>query len=121
MQQSTPEPICAGSQIPELGKFAFTVCYRGERRAAVVVRHRGRVYGYLNQCLHMAKPLDCEDERIFDKSGRYLQCSVHGLCYDPASGEPLGGICAGQCLTALRVKEKGGWVYLADKWATLAV
>ena len=116
-KQHIPKPICPALQIPELGKFLFAVQYRGERRDAILVRFKGAVYGYLNQCVHMPRRLDCEHEHIFDESGQYLQCSMHTICYDPVSGEALSEICAGKKLTALQIREEGGWIYLVDKRA----
>jgi len=112
-------PICPAAQIAELGKFSFNVQYRGEVRQAILVRFKGAIYGYLNQCVHMPKALDCEDGNIFDESGRYLQCSMHRICYDPASGESISEICAGKKLTALKIREEQDWIYLADKRAIL--
>jgi len=119
IKQQVPESICPANQVPELGKYSFSVHYRGGARNAILVRFKGVVYGYLNQCVHMPKPLDCEQDHIFDESGRYLQCSMHSICYDPASGESLSEICAGKKLTALKVREEGGWVYLVDKRAII--
>ena len=119
IKQRILEVICSGVQVPELGKFSFSVNYRGTRRSAILVRFNGVVYGYLNQCVHMPKRLDCEHNHIFDESGRYLQCSMHRICYDPASGESLSEICAGKRLTALKVREDGGVVYLVEKRSDL--
>ena len=119
--QQAHQPICSSLQVPELGKFAFALSYRGESRDAILVRFKGVVYGYLNQCVHMPKPLDCEQAHIFDETGQYLQCSMHTICYDPVTGESLSEICAGKKLTSFQVKEEGGWVYLADKRAVRLV
>ena len=119
IKQLVPAPVCLGSQVPELGKFSFAIQYWGNRRNAILVRFKGVVYGYLNQCVHMPRALDCEHDNIFDESGRYLQCSMHSICYDPVSGESLSEICAGKKLTALKVREEGEWVYLVDKRAAM--
>ncbi len=119
IKQPIPEPICSGLQVAERGKFPFAIQYRGVRRDAILIRFQGVVYGYLNQCVHMPKPLDCEQSHIFDDTGQYLQCSMHTICYDPVTGESLSEICAGKKLTAVHVREEGGWVYLVDKRATM--
>jgi len=116
-----PELICPSAQVPELGKYSFNIRYRGTRRSAVLVRFKGVVYGYLNQCVHMPKALDCEQPHIFDESGQYIQCSMHSICYDPVSGESLSEICAGKKLTSFKVREEGEWVYLLDKHAALTL
>lgn len=118
-KQQIPATICPSSQIDERGKHPFKILYRGEARDAFLIRFNGVVHGYLNRCVHMPKPLDCEHHNIFDESSRYLQCSMHKICYDPVSGESLSEICAGKKLTALKVREVGGWVYLADKRAVI--
>jgi len=119
IKQHIPQPICRSLQVPELGKFSFAIQYRGVRRDAILVRFKGLVYGYLNQCVHMPRPLDCEHSNIFDETGRYLQCSMHTICYDPVTGESLSEICAGKKLTALQVREEEEWVYLVDKRAVM--
>ena len=119
VKQNVSKPICPAEQVPELGKFAFSIRYRGERRDAILIRFKGAVYGYLNRCVHMPKALDCEHGDIFDATRQYLQCSMHTICYDPVSGESLSEICAGKKLTALKIEESGGWVWLADKHAVL--
>ena len=120
VRHNIPQPICSGLQVPELGKFPFSIHYRGEKRDAILVRFQGLVYAYLNQCVHMPKPLDCEQAHIFDESGRFLQCSMHTICYDPVTGESLSEICAGKSLTAIQVREENGWVYLIDKRAVMS-
>jgi len=119
VKQQVSELICTASQVPELGKFSFAIHYRGQRREAILIRFKGEVYGYLNQCVHMPKALDCEHGDIFDETRQYLQCSMHTICYDPVSGESLSEICAGKKLTAVKIKEEGGQVYLVDKRAAL--
>ena len=119
IKQHVLEPICPSFQVPELGKFSFAIEYRGVRRDAILVRFEGLVYGYLNQCVHMPRPLDCEHNNIFDETGRYLQCSMHTICYDPVTGESLSEICAGKKLTALQIREEEEWVYLVDKRAVM--
>lgn len=113
--------ICRPEQVPELGKYSFNVLYRGAPHPALLVRFHGEVYGYLNQCVHMPRTLDCENSNIFDDSGRYLQCSMHSICYNPVSGESLSEICLDKKLTALKIKEEKDWIYLVDKRAVIGV
>ncbi|MGD0958961.1 MAG: Rieske 2Fe-2S domain-containing protein [Methylomonas sp.] len=115
IKNHTPITVCPSSQIKELGKLALSVRYRGEKRDAILIRFKGTVYGYLNRCVHMPRTLDCEDNNIFDDTEHYLRCSMHGICYDPVSGESQSELCAGKKLTVIKVKEEDGWVYLIDK------
>jgi nitrite reductase/ring-hydroxylating ferredoxin subunit len=116
-----PTPICSATDVAELGKYGFIIDYRGQRREAVLIRFNGVVYGYLNQCVHMPRTLDCEESHIFDETGRYLQCSMHKICYDPLSGVSMSELCAGKKLTSLKVSEDEGVVYLLEKRAQLLV
>lgn len=112
-------PICSSADLTEHGVHHFSVRYGGSQRAAMLIRFEGIAYAYLNRCVHMPKPLDCEDCRVFDETGRYLQCSMHGICYEPTTGQCLSEICAGQRLTPLRVVEQDGTILLSDKRAEL--
>lgn len=116
-----PSPVCASAVLAELGSHRFRVLYRGEPREAILVRFQGIAYGYLNQCVHMPRELDCEHCHVFDRAGTSIRCSMHGITYRPETGECLSEICAGKSLTPIRVEERGGVVYLADKRARLAV
>jgi nitrite reductase/ring-hydroxylating ferredoxin subunit len=119
MRQARPQEICTADALDERGSHCFRVQYRGKPRDAIVVRHAGEVYGYLNQCVHMPRRLDCEDPHVFDPSGRFVRCSMHGIIYDPASGMCQSEICAGESLTSIAVVETGGVIYLQDRYTTL--
>ena len=112
-------PICPSADLAELGRHRFRVLYRGTPREAILVRFQGVVYGYLNQCVHMPKELDCEHCHVFDAAGESIRCSMHGITYAPTTGECLSEICAGESLTRLRVQERDGILYLTEKRTTV--
>ena len=62
----------------------------------------------------MPRPLDCEQDLVFDPSGRYLRCSMHGIVYAPETGTSISTMCEGQRLRAVAVYEEGGDVGIAD-------
>jgi nitrite reductase/ring-hydroxylating ferredoxin subunit len=104
--------ICAGEDLREAGTgVRFEVELGGERVPAFLVRHAGRVFGYLNRCAHVAMELDWQEAVFFDAEGRDLLCSTHGAVYAASSGQCLGGPCGGKPLTRLRVEERDGGVY----------
>lgn len=84
MSSARPQRICASDALRELDSYCFSVQCWGKHRDAILIRHAGEVYGYLNQCTHMPRRLDCEDPRVFDDSGRFPRCSMHGIIYDTA-------------------------------------
>jgi len=120
-KQREPIAICRGTQVPEAGKHSFSILHQGKPKQAVLIRFKGLVYAYINQCVHMPKALDCEDVNIFDETGQYIQCSMHKICYDPVNGASVSELCSGKKLTALKVKEQGEWVYWLDKKAISGV
>jgi nitrite reductase/ring-hydroxylating ferredoxin subunit len=91
------------------------VLYAGEPDSVLVFRFRGTCYAYRNLCVHMPRRLDCEKDMIFDATGQRLRCSMHGIVYDPRSGQSLSTMCNGQRLTAVRVQEDAAGVWLYDK------
>jgi nitrite reductase/ring-hydroxylating ferredoxin subunit len=104
--------ICAAADLREAGTgVRFEVEYFGEPAPAFAVRYKGRVYGYLNRCAHIATELDWRPGEFFDSQGRDLICSTHGAVYAADSGRCLGGPCGGAPLVALRLEERGGQVY----------
>lgn len=107
--------ICDGSELVDAGVgVRFSTQHRGEAVQAFVIRHKGRVYGYLNQCGHVPAELDWKPGEFFDYSKLYLVCTVHGALYSPTSGRCLSGRCAGRGLVPLAVAEREGKVYLLD-------
>ena len=113
------EAICKSGALADLESLCFQVHYRGELREAILIRHQGHVSCYLIQCVHMPRRLNCEDPYVFDDTGRYLRCSMHGIVYEPASGLCRSDICLDQQLTSLAVVERDGEVFLKDKNASL--
>jgi nitrite reductase/ring-hydroxylating ferredoxin subunit len=105
--------VCPASRLVDGGTgVRFEVVAGGAPAAAFVVRHRGRVFGYLNRCAHVAMELDWIEGRFFDADGQWLLCATHGAAYDPSSGRCVGGPCAGHGgLRRLQVVEDGGVVY----------
>ncbi|HNX70365.1 Rieske (2Fe-2S) protein [Rivihabitans pingtungensis] len=83
-------------------------------RPGIAVRFRGQVYAYVNTCAHVPVELDLVAGDVFDISGQYLVCAMHGAYYDPQTGRCLGGPCPGRRLTPLTVIERDGQVWLAS-------
>jgi nitrite reductase/ring-hydroxylating ferredoxin subunit len=76
------------------------------------IRHHGRVHGYLNRCAHVAMELDWQPGVFFDSDGALLVCASHGALYEPATGNCVGGSCAGRGgLKPLDVFDLNGRVY----------
>jgi nitrite reductase/ring-hydroxylating ferredoxin subunit len=105
--------ICASTDLIEGSReIRFDIDTATGPQSAFVVRHGGRVVGYLNRCAHIGIELDWQAGEFFDDSGLYLICATHGALYLPTSGECVAGPCRGAGLTPLQVCERDGAVYL---------
>ena len=105
--------ICPSGDVLESGRgVRFTVPRYGREVPAFVIRFKGRVYGYFNECGHIPAELDWQPGLFFDDSGLYLICSIHGALYAPESGRCLGGRCQGKGLKPLRIREIEGYIFL---------
>mgnify|MGYP001255006723 CR=1 FL=1 len=105
--------ICPSSSLVNGDKgFRFEITTESGPQSAFVVRHGGRVYGYLNRCAHIGIELDWQPGEFFDETGLYLLCATHGATYLPDSGKCIAGPCRGARLTQLEVCELDGGIYL---------
>ena len=108
--------ICRSGDVAEAGKgVRFSVERYGREVPAFVIRFRGVVYGYFNECGHVPVELDWMPGEFFDDSKLYLICSIHGALYAPDSGQCLGGRCQGKGLRALKVREIDGKILLEQE------
>ena len=108
--------ICAASELPELGRgVRFDLQRLGKSQPAFVVRFGGEPRAFLNQCGHVPVELDWQEGEFFDDSRLYLICATHGALYHPASGQCVGGRCAGRGLIPVPVVERDGHVYLMEE------
>lgn len=87
---------------------------RTQTLPAFVVRFKGAVHAYINQCAHQPLELDWQPGIFFDRSQQYLICANHGALYAPDSGACISGHCGGRGLQTLKVEERGGHVYLVE-------
>lgn len=107
--------VCPPGEPGEGDYRRVDVRYAGEPCSVLVFRLGGVCRAYRNRCVHMPRALDCEQDMIFDSTRRYLRCSMHGIVYDPETGASLSTLCQGERLTAVRLVEDTGGVWLADK------
>jgi nitrite reductase/ring-hydroxylating ferredoxin subunit len=63
----------------------------------------------------MPRELDCQKDMVFDESGKFLRYSMHGIVYDPVTGESLSTMCNGEKLTPVRIQEDDAGIWIKDK------
>jgi nitrite reductase/ring-hydroxylating ferredoxin subunit len=106
--------VATSEQLAEGAYLRMAVAYTGEPISVLVFRHKGRCLAYRNRCVHMPRELDCEKDGIFDAAGEYLRCSMHGIVYNPLTGESVSSICTGQRLTPIGIVEDEAGVWIED-------
>ena len=87
-----------------------------EKAANILVfRYQGQVYAYINHCMHMQRPLNCQQDAIFDAKRRWLRCSMHGFIFEPETGVCISPVCEGQKLQAIRIVEQDSMLVFKEK------
>lgn len=104
--------VCASSAVEDSGKgMRFPVTAFHYQATGFVVRHGGKVYGYLNQCAHVPVELDWMEGEFFESSKTFIMCATHGAIYVPETGYCAGGPCKGGRLRSIEVSEEDGNIY----------
>ena len=113
--------VCPSHALAEGQCRKLKILFEGRQDECLLLRFDGKVYAYINRCVHMPRRLDCEQKTVFDHTGRYLRCSMHGIVYTPQTGTSVSAMCEGDQLRALDVYEEDGEVGFADfRVATLS-
>lgn len=107
-------PVCPSTRLTDGQHLKFQFYFENRPEEAIVFRFDGQAYAYINRCVHMPRPLDCERDIIFDHTGRLLRCSMHGIVFKPHNGESVSTICEGERLTAVTISEEEGEILITD-------
>ena len=105
--------LCPLADIAEgaAGVFEFR---EGHRRVEIfVLRHRGSVVAYVNDCPHRHLPLDGMPGRFLTRERTLIQCVNHGAKFNIGDGVCIKGPCVGAGLTPVAVAVADGAVVLA--------
>jgi nitrite reductase/ring-hydroxylating ferredoxin subunit len=112
MSEANDVYICGSDALVDGGTgVRFPVLAYGDEATGFVVRHGGKVYGYLNRCAHVPMELDWFKGEFFESGKMYLMCSTHGAIYIPETGVCAGGPCRGGKLRPIAVRESESGVY----------
>jgi nitrite reductase/ring-hydroxylating ferredoxin subunit len=117
MPASNDDRIWIGpsEQLLEHQPLYLNVIYAGELIPIFIFRHKGRCIAYRNLCVHMPRRLDCESNVIFDETGRFLRCFMHGIVYEPLTGASVSSICSGERLTPIEIEEDHAGIWITDR------
>jgi len=107
--------VCKSNDLREREHITLDLNYAGELQSGIVFRFKEKIYAYINRCVHMPRKLNCERNRVFDDTGNFLRCSMHGIIYDPKTGASQSTMCNGEKLQAIKVVEEDACIYINDK------
>jgi len=107
--------VCSTKQLKEKQFIVLDLLYSGNRQSGIIFKFNGKIFSYLNQCVHMPRRLDCESHTVFDDENNFLRCSMHGIVYAPETGISLSTMCNGRALQALQIKIIGDDIVISDK------
>jgi nitrite reductase/ring-hydroxylating ferredoxin subunit len=106
--------VCPSQSLVDGRHIKVKMTFEGRPEECLLVRFDGQPYAYINRCVHMPRALDCEQDAVFDETGRFLRCSMHGIVYTPQTGTSVSAMCEGEQLRAVSLYEEDGEVGLAD-------
>ncbi|CAA9891317.1 Rieske (2Fe-2S) iron-sulfur domain protein [Candidatus Methylobacter favarea] len=119
MSKPLQTPACSHQELRKTSYLTRKIRFKKQPTSAIIFAFEDSVYAYINHCVHMHRPLNCEQDAIFDESGLYLRCSMHGFIFDPKTGACQSPLCFGQRLQSLCLEEIDGTLYFAGKHLTL--
>jgi nitrite reductase/ring-hydroxylating ferredoxin subunit len=98
--------LCASADVID-GK-ARVIGVPGTRGVEVIVVREGeRVFGYLNECRHMAVALNLLDDFGVQTARYHLLCDHHSATFRFSDGYCVAGPCEGESLTAIALALRG--------------
>lgn len=106
--EATRIDVCADADLAEGCSAKFRLGRGKPAREGFVVRYRGALHAWRNECRHVPVTLDWVENRFFSSDGCWIQCATHGALYDPATGLAVAGPPAGKHLHRLDVQVEDG-------------
>ncbi len=85
----------------------FCLVFEEREREAFVLRHRGALVAFLNECPHWAIELDLGDGHFYDAAVDRIYCKNHGALFKLPDGQCETGPCLGRSLVRLVLREVG--------------
>jgi nitrite reductase/ring-hydroxylating ferredoxin subunit len=107
--------ICANTDLAENDFKIVPLHFRKKPLSGIIFRYKQKLYAYVNQCVHLPRKLNCEANTIFDESKMLLRCSMHGMVFQPETGESVSTSCNGERLQPIRLKVHRDIIYIDDK------
>jgi nitrite reductase/ring-hydroxylating ferredoxin subunit len=102
--------VCAASDVIDGKAKVVPLRTDGTPVEVIVVREGDGVYGYVNECKHMAVPLNLLDDFGVQTSKHRMHCDHHYATFRFNDGYCIEGPCEGESLTPVPLVVRGGRV-----------
>ena len=116
MDASLATPLCLERDVPDVDARGFDI--PGTRRKKVIVlRHEGRLIGWLDSCPHYAggTPMGWRANAYLNADKSKIVCASHGAIFNKVTGVCELGPCLGKSLTPVPLRiEADGQVYIDE-------
>lgn len=104
--------LCRLEEIPDGGAFEATGTVAGVTESLVLLRHGGKVRGFLNVCPHAGRPLNWAPGKFLVEGGMLI-CAAHGASFSVPDGYCVLGPCRGSSLREVPLALLEGEVFVA--------
>jgi len=113
--------VCRDDALGENRTVKFRIGSGANAREGFVIRRRGQIHAYRNECRHLPMTMDWVENRFLSRDGCWIQCATHGALYEIASGLCVSGPPAGRSLLRLPVAVADGEIVVTIPAAELEV
>jgi nitrite reductase/ring-hydroxylating ferredoxin subunit len=103
-------PLCRIDELADDGCRGFSVGAGKARFELFLVRKRGRLYGYVNECPHLGTPLELIQDRFLTRDKERLLCTAHGAEFRIEDGYCVTGPCFGCSLRPIPLDFRDGTI-----------
>lgn len=100
--------LCPISDIEDGSAKEFSFRSGNNIHDIFVQRIEDNIYAYVNVCPHAGTPLNMEEGKFTEKSGKYFMCHTHGALFQITDGLCVAGPCNGDKLQAIDIMIKNG-------------
>jgi nitrite reductase/ring-hydroxylating ferredoxin subunit len=100
--------VCRDDELAEDETVKFRIGSGRNASEGFVVRHRGELHAYRNECRHVPMTMDWVENRFLSRDRCWIQCATHGALYEIATGLCVAGPPSGKSLHRLAVAVDDG-------------
>lgn len=105
-------PIVRAEEVAEGAAVPFEAEVGGLRRECVLLRVRGELRAWVNQCAHRRQPVVIDAQPL--REDGTIECEAHGTVFDATTGECIDGPCTGAFLVPVPFHLRDGIVTADD-------